>query len=165
MEQQKMQKQNELTQEDTQMIQTEVSEAKKTITKQADQVLAQIESNKGKALAQADTQKVDANVQKLTQEIEQVYNFERDVAIAKLQDPKFDESVGKIKSYMTSYRRTFKDSDNNLRDPAKNEMERAERWKDDKAKREFEAVKQALDAQKTQFEIAQSAAVANAAGA
>ena len=66
---------------------------------------------------------------------------------------------------MTNYRRTFKDSDNNLRDPAKDEMARAERWKDDKAKREFEAVKQALDAQKTKFEIAQSAAVANAAGA
>ena len=46
MEQQKMQKLNELTQEDTQMIRREVSEAKKTITKQADQVFAQIESDK-----------------------------------------------------------------------------------------------------------------------
>ena len=44
-------------------------------------------------------------------------------------------------------------------------MVRAERWKDDKAKREFEAVKQALDAQKTKYEIMQSAAVAQAAGA
>ena len=63
------------------MIQTQVTDqAKKTIAEKTNQVFAQIES-------ETDSAKANASIEKLTNEIEQVYNFERDVAIAKLQNP------------------------------------------------------------------------------
>ena len=52
----------------------------------------------------------------LSEEIEKVFNFERDVATAKVQDATFDAKVGQIDDYMMKYRKTYKDADY-LRDP------------------------------------------------
>ena len=65
---------------------------------------------------------------------------------------------------MGEYRKTKIDPEY-LRDPAATPMEAAERRNADRARRKFEATKQALDLQKTKYEIRQSEAVAKAAGA
>ena len=94
----------------------------------------------------------------LAGEIEKVFNFERDVASARVQDPTFDSKVKQIDDYMMSYRKTYKDPDY-LRDPLP-PFESAARRMDDKAKREFEATKQALDQHKTVYKIKQAEATA-----
>ena len=87
-----------------------------------------------------------------------MFNFERDVATAKVQDPAFDSKVKQIDDYMMSYRKTYKDPDY-LRDPLP-PFESAARRMNDKAKRNFEATKQALDIHKTAFKIKQAEATA-----
>ena len=84
------------------------------------------------------------NIDKVQKEIEQVYHFERDVATARVQDTAFDGTVGKINDYMGKYRKTYLDSEYN-RDPIDDNMKRAERRNADRARRTFEATKQALD--------------------
>ena len=82
-------------------------------------------------------------IEEMMKEIEQVYNYERDMATARVQNKKFDDTVGKVNDYMKEYRKTFKDN-TYLRDPLP-PLESAMRRKDDKMKREYEASKQALD--------------------
>ena len=53
---------------------------------------------------------------------------------------------------MSNVRRTYKDPEY-LRDPLVSPMKAAERFKEDKNRREFEAYKQALDNMKTKYEI------------
>ena len=65
---------------------------------------------------------------------------------------------------MEKYRNTHQDPEY-LRDPAATPMEAAERRNADRARRKFEATKQALDLQRVKYEIRQSEAVAKAAGA
>ena len=144
-----MQKSKELSSEvaDNELLQISVQNAKNEISTHADVVLAQVDSS-SKA----------KNVDGLADEIEKVFNFERDVATAKVQDPTFDSKVGQIDEYMMKYRKTYKDPDY-LRDPLP-AFESAARRMDDKAKREFEATKQALDAHKTVYKIKQSEAAA-----
>ena len=57
-------------------------------------------------------------IKELATNIEQVYNFERDVTVAKVTDPEFDKTVKNINNYMTKYRGTFQDA-NYLREPSK----------------------------------------------
>ena len=111
-----------------------------------------------------DISKLDfAKIDEIARQIEEVYNFERDVATAKAQNPEFDKTVAAITDYITKYRGTYKD-ESRLRDYV-SPMDSAIRSKADREQREFEAVKMALDAQKTKFEIRQSEAVAAAAEA
>ena len=112
------------------------------------------------ARSQNEAKKLDA----LQNEIEQVYNFERDVATAKVQDKGYDAKVSKADEYMANYRFTYKDPEY-LRSPAKNEFEAASRREDDKKRRNFEAHKQVLDEEKTNYGIMQAMAVAAAAEA
>ena len=91
------------------------------------------------------------------------YNFERDVTAARAMDTNFDNRVVNIREYNRNYRKTYRDPDY-LRDPI-TPYESALRKMEDGRKAEFEAVKQALDAQKTKFEIAQAEDVARRAGA
>jgi len=79
----------------------------------------------------------------LQDEIEEVYNFERDVATARVMDPNFDAAVDKIARTMDDVKRTYKDAEY-LRDPLKPEASAARRA-DDRARARFEATKQALD--------------------
>ena len=134
---------------DSELLQIGVQNAKNEISHHATKVLAQVNS-KSKA------KDVDA----LASEIEKVFNFERDVATARVQDPGFDAKVAAIDKYMMNYRKTYKDSDY-LRDPLP-PFQSAARRMDDKAKREFEATKQALDAHKTAYKIKQAEATGNA---
>ena len=53
---------------------------------------------------------------KMADEIEKVYNFERDVATAKSINKNFDQTAAKIKDYTLKYRTTYKDPEY-LRDP------------------------------------------------
>ena len=53
---------------------------------------------------------------KMADEIEKVYNFERDVATAKSINKDFDKTAEKIKDYSLKYRTTYKDPEY-LRDP------------------------------------------------
>ena len=73
-----------------------------------------------------------------------MYNFERDVATAKAQNPEFDKTVTAITDYITKYRGTYKD-ESRLRDYV-SPMDSAIRSRSDREQREFEAVKMALDA-------------------
>ena len=111
----------------------------------------------------ADPKAVNAAV-KLSDEIERVYNFERDVTTARTLDKNFDQTAQKIGTFMSNVRRTYKDPEY-LRDPIASPMKTAERFKEDKNKREFEAYKQALDNQKTKYQIKQAEEVAKNAGA
>lgn len=135
--------------DDDTMLQIRVQNAKNEISHKAGQVLAQIDSK----------QKV-SDVNQLADDIEKVFNFERDVASAKVQDPNFDKKVQQIDDYMMQYRKTYKDPDY-LRDPLP-PFQSAARRMSDKAARHFEATKQALDAHKTRYKIQQSDAVAGA---
>ena len=110
-------------------------------------------------LAQVESAQKTKDVNGLAEEIEKVFNFERDVATAKVQDPSFDAKVAKIDDYMMNYRKTYKDPDY-LRDPLP-PFQSAARRMNDKAAREFEATKQALDEHKTVYKIKQSEAVSN----
>ena len=56
---------------------------------------------------------------KLSDEIEKVYNFERDVTTARTLDKNFDKTAEKISNYMSNVRRTYKDPEY-LRDPLSN---------------------------------------------
>ena len=78
-------------------------------------------------------------------------------------DPAFSSRVSNIREYNRNYRKTYKDSDY-LRDPI-TPYESAIRKMNDGRAQEFEAVKQALDVQKTKFEIAQAEDVARRAQA
>lgn len=69
-----------------------------------------------KILAQVDSHQKAKDVGGLSEEIEKVFNFERDVATAKVQDKQFDSKVNQIDDYMMKYRKTYKDPDY-LRDP------------------------------------------------
>ena len=89
------------------------------------------------------------------------YNFERDVAAARAMDGNFEKRVVNIRDYNRNYRKTYRDPDY-LRDPI-TPYESALRKMEDGRKQEFEAVKQALDAQKTKFEIQQAEDVAKRA--
>jgi hypothetical protein len=109
-------------------------------------------------LAQVDSKSKTKDINGLSEEIEKVFNFERDVSTAKVQDPSFDSKVKQIDNYMMNYRKTYKDPDY-LRDPLP-PFESAARREADKAKREFEATKQALDQHKTVYKIKQSEAAA-----
>ena len=129
------------------LLKISVQNAKNEISHEAGRVLAQTES----------THKMGA-VKDLSDEIEKVFNFERDVASAKVQDPAFDSKVQKIDDYMMSYRKTYKDPDY-LRDPLP-PFQSAARRMNDKAARHFEATKQALDEHKTVYKIKQSEAAA-----
>tara|TARA_B110000305_G_C19150688_1_gene497916 strand:+ start:164 stop:703 length:540 start_codon:yes stop_codon:yes gene_type:complete len=151
-------------------VQVAASNAKIGIMQKADQVFAQIDGmpnmNIGVPAAEleARSQKQASQLDSLQQEIEQVYNFERDVATAKVQDKDYDKKVAQVDGYMANYRFTYKDPEY-LRAPAKNEFEAAARREDDKKRRNFEAHKQVLDDEKTQYGIMQAMAVAAAAEA
>ena len=132
---------------DGELLQISVKNAKNEIAHRAN-----------KALAQVDSKSKVKDVNALASEIEKVFNFERDVASARVQNPTFDSKVKQIDDYMMSYRKTYKDPDY-LRDPLP-PFESAARRMDDKAKREFEATKQALDEHQTVFKIKQSEAAA-----
>ena len=95
----------------------------------------------------------------LQTEIEEVYNFERDVATAKVQDPTFDAAVSRINENILNVRKTYKDPEY-LRDPAKTKEEMWARHDADNARVNFEATKEALDLQRTKYLIKQSEAVA-----
>lgn len=82
-------------------------------------------------------------------EIEEVYNFERDVATARVMDPTFDSAVDKIASTMDNVRRTYKDPEY-LRDPLDAKASAARRA-EDRSRARFEATKQALDLQRTKY--------------
>ena len=133
--------------DDNELLQISVKNAKNEISHRTD-----------KALAQTNSKSKVKDVNTLASEIEKVFNFERDVASARVQDPTFDSKVKQIDDYMMSYRKTYKDPDY-LRDPLP-PFESAARRMDDKAKREFEATKQALDQHKTVYKIKQSEAAA-----
>ena len=126
---------------------------------QADQVFAQIDGMPNMGVSapelEARSQREATKLEKLQQEIEQVYNFERDVATARVQDKDFDKKVAQVDDYMANYRFTYKDPEY-LRAPAKNEFEAAARREDDKKRRNFEAHKQVLDDEKTKYSILQS---------
>ena len=122
------------------MLKISDQNAKNEISDQTSRVLAQVESK----------QKVK-DVNSLSEEMEKVFNFERDVASARVQDKSFDQKVSKIDDYMMNYRKTYKDPDY-LRDPLP-AFQSAARRMDDKAAREFEATKQALDQHKTAYKI------------
>ena len=94
----------------------------------------------------------------MANEIEKVYNFERDVATAKSVNPAFDKTASTIGEYTRNFRSTYKDPEY-LRDPV-SPMERAQRQNEDKAKRDFEAYKQALDNMKLSYQVEQSTKVA-----
>ena len=159
-----------MTPEKTMNVQTAAANAKIGIMHEADKVFAQIDGmpNMGvgvpEAELQARSQREQSKLEALQQEIEQVYNFERDVATARVQDKNFDAKVQKVDDYMANYRFTYKDPEY-LRAPAKNEFEAASRREDDKKRRNFEAHKQVLDEMKTKYDIMQSQAVAAAAEA
>lgn len=133
---------------DSGLLQLSVQNAKNEISKEA-----------GRALAQTESRHKTKAVKDLSDEIEKVFNFERDVASAKVQDPNFDNKVQKIDNYMMSYRKTYKDPDY-LRDPLPPFASAARRM-NDKAARHFEATKLALDDHKTAYKIKQSEAAAN----
>ena len=128
--------------------------AKDSIKEASDNLFLQTEDSEGGDLEAAS---------KLADEIEKVYNFERDVATAKSLDPNFDDTAKKISSYMNTVRRTYKDPEY-LRDPISDPMKHALRQQEDKNRRDFEAYKQALDDMKTKYMVSQSDAVAKAAG-
>ena len=134
--------------------------AKDDLKMRADTLLLQLDAKKPINPSELDFD----NISKIQKQIEQVYRFERDVATAKVQDPAFEQTVGKINNYMGDFRKNYKDSEY-LRDPIADDYAAAERRNADKARRNFEATKQALDLQKTKYEIRQSEAVAKAAGA
>ena len=94
----------------------------------------------------------------MANEIEKVYNFERDVATAKAVNPNFDKVASNIAGYSRNFRSTYADQEY-LRDPV-GPMEHAQRQNDDKAKRDFEAYKQALDNTKLAYQVEQSNKVA-----
>ena len=75
----------------------------------------------------------------LQDEIEEVYNFERDVATARVMDPTFDSAVDRIAKTMDDVKRTYKDKEY-LRDPLP-PKESAARRADDRARARFEATK------------------------
>ena len=105
-------------------IQTKIEDAKDKIIKKADSMLLQISKP-------VDPNNLDFDkVEDMMKEIEQVYNYERDMATARVQNTKFDDTVGKINTYMKEYRKTFKDN-TYLRDPLP-PMESAMRRKEDK---------------------------------
>ena len=87
----------------------------------------------------------------LQDEVEKVYNFERDVATAKVMDPTFEATVDKIAKTMDDVKRTYKDQEY-LRDPLKPEASAARRA-EDRSRARFEATKQALDQQRTKYII------------
>ena len=113
----------------------------------------------GQALAQTESKHKVRVVKDLADEMEKVFNFERDVATAKVQDPGFDSKVAKIDDYMMNYRKTYKDP-TYLRDPLP-PFQSAARHMSDQAARNFEATKMALDDHKTVYKIKQSDAAAN----
>ena len=76
-------------------------------------------------------------------EIEEVYNFERDVATARVMDPNFDAATSKIAKTMDEVKRTYKDAEY-LRDPLP-PKESAARRAEDRARANYESTKQALD--------------------
>ena len=80
----------------------------------------------------------------MAEEIEQVYNFERDLATARVLDKDFDKKAQRIDNELSTIRGTYLDP-NYLRDPAPDEFTSAKRREEDKQKRSFEAYKQALD--------------------
>ena len=69
-----------------------------------------------KDVSEAEVTKRLTAIATLQDEIEQVYNFERDKASARAQDPEFDKTVGNINTYMADYRKTYRDREY-LRDP------------------------------------------------
>ena len=87
----------------------------------------------------------------LQDEIEQVYNFERDVATARVMDPAFDGAVEKIAKTMDDVKRTYKDAEY-LRDPLDAKASAARRA-EDRSRAHYEATKQALDLTRTKYII------------
>ena len=70
-------------------------------------------------------------------EVEKVYNFERDLVTARVQDATFDAKVAKIEKHLHEIGRTYKDPEY-LRDPLP-DKESAARRMEDKKKVHFEA--------------------------
>jgi len=75
----------------------------------------------------------------LQDEIEEVYNFERDVATARVMDPNFDAAVDRIAKTMDDVKRTYKDKEY-LRDPLDAKASAARRA-DDRSRARYEATK------------------------
>ena len=145
-----------MTPENVEMLQQLNQQAKDSIVKVSDSLMLQTgdpyddEVNLSESATKA---------LKLSDEIERVYNFERDVTTARTLDKNFDKTASKISEFMSNVRRTYKDPEY-LRTPLADPYKAAERFKDDKNRREFESYKQALDNMKTKYQIKQSEEVA-----
>ena len=133
------------------MLLQELSQkAKDSIVKVSDGLMLQTSDDYDNDVNLSESKDVDAAL-KLSDEIEKVYNFERDVATARTLDKNFDKTAAKISTFMSNVRKTYKDPEY-LRDPV-SPMKTAERFKADKNRREFESYKQALDNMKTKYQI------------
>ena len=97
------------------------------------------------------------DIQAEADEIEKVFNLERDIANAKIQDPKFGQRVNQIHEDQMNFRKTYRDPDY-LRDPI-SPYESAVRKMNDKKLSEFEATKQVLDNHRTVYGIIQAEAL------